>query len=292
MDPLSAAGSVAQLGSAALNAYGAAKERKMRDKAAQLAQKGVGELQGGKGYKADDALKFLGLTDQSAMEGMDPTAKGASMTALQNLVNRGSGTGLDVQSKQALSDAMGRTGAAQNAARQAVLQEYQSRGAGGSGAELGAALAGQQANYGQLAGATGAAAADAENRRLQANTLAAREGQSQQGLEQSKAQALDTLQRFNVGAKQNTLGLEQSYRQGAAGAYQGAANTMAGMAPQAGAPYATGGKALQSAVGPVNTLMGMIPSGGGQNAEPQGSSWGEGWGSGKAKEDPTAGGTW
>jgi hypothetical protein len=235
---------VSGLASTVAGAVGAAKERKMRKKAAELAQKGVGELQGGKGYSADKALEFLGLTNQSAYDSMDPESKGYSMDALKNLVARGSGSGLDVQSKQALSEAIGRSGAAQNAARQAVMQEYQQRGQSGGGQELLGMLTGQQQNYGNLAGATGQAAAAAEQRRLEANVLASRAGQQQQQLEQQKASALDALQRFNVGARQNTLGLEKDYRQGAAGAYQGAANTLAGLAPGAARPAQNMGNAI------------------------------------------------
>jgi hypothetical protein len=260
MDPISAGISAGSgLVSAGLNAYGAAQERKMREKAAALAQKGVEELKGGKGYNADQALQFLGLTDKSQFDAMDPAAKQASMTALNALVERGAGSGLDVQSKNALSQATARSGAAQNAARQAVMQEYANRGTTGSGAELAGLLGGQQAAYGQMAGATGDAAAAAEQRRLEANVLASRAGEGQQGIEQQTAQAKDALQRFNVGAKQNTLGLEKDYRQGAAGTYTSAANTMAGLAPTAGAPYAAAGKAVAGGANAVQGLMDLIP---------------------------------
>ena len=266
MDPYSAAiGAVSQLGSTALNAYGASKERKMRQKAAELAQKGVGELKGGKGYNSADALQFLGLTDKSQYENMDPAAKQASMTALQNLVERGSGSGLDIQSRQALSEAMARSGASQNAARQAVMQEYANRGTSGSGAELAGLLSGQQASYGQMAGATGQAAAAAEQRRLEANVLASRAGQQQQQLEQQKAAAQDALQRFNVGAKQNTLGLEQQYRQGAAGAYAGAGNTLAGLSSQVATPYAAMGQQVSNAGQAIAGWMNPSTQYGGNN---------------------------
>jgi hypothetical protein len=293
MDPYTAAASaVAQLGSSAINAYGASKERKMREKAAALAQKGATEFKGGKGYDPTQALSFLGLTDKSQYENMDPTAKGASMSALEQLVKRGSGSGLDIQSRQALSEGIAKTGAAQNAARQAIMQEYANKGTPGGGNELAAQLMGQQANYSNLAGATGAAAAAAEQRRLEANVLASRAGQQQQQLEQQKAAAQDTLQRFNVGARQNTLDLEKQYRQGAAGSYGQAANTMAGMANQVATPYAAMGQQVSNigqAISPVMKLFGNTPV---DNSAPQGSSWGSGWGSGKPVKDPTTEGTW
>jgi hypothetical protein len=262
MDPYSAAATaVAQLGSAAINAYGASKQRKLQKQAAALTQKGVGELQGGKGYNADKALEFLGLTDKSNYENMDPEARGYSMDALKNLIDRGSGTGLDVQSKQALSEATSRSGAARNAAMKAIMQDYQQRGQAGSGAELASQLSGAQGDYSSLATATGQAAAAAEQRRLEANVLASRAGQQQQQLEQQKAAAQDALQRFNVGARQNTLGLEQQYRQGAAGQYATAGGQMAGLARDAQVPYASGAKQLQSGVEAATGLAKLFGGG-------------------------------
>jgi hypothetical protein len=238
MDPITVG---AGLASTALNLYGSNKERKMRERAAKLAEMGVSELKGGKGYNADTALDFLGLTDRSNYDSMDPRSKEASMTALEALVKRGSGSGLDIQSRQALSEANARAGGATEAARRAVMQDFMQRGQSGGGAELAGMLAAQQGNYGQLGASTGAAAAAAEQRRLEANVLASRAGQQQQQLEQQTAAAKDTLQRFNVGARQNTLDLENRYRQGAAGSYDTAARTLGGMAPQAGKPYSAMG---------------------------------------------------
>lgn len=247
MDPYSGAiGAASGLIGTIGGLFGASSERKMRKRAAAMAESAAKEMRGGTGYNLKDSLAALGLTDRSAYQGMDNEAKGYSMDALRNLIQRGSGSGLDVQSRQALSEAMARSGAAQNAARQAVMQEYAQRGQAGGGQELAAQLAGQQANYGQMAQATGQAAAAAEQRRLEANVLASRAGQQQQQLEQQKAAALDALQRFNVGARQNALELERQYRGGASGALTQGANIMGGMATQASAPSRAMGEGLGS----------------------------------------------
>ena len=255
MDPISAGvGAVGNIFSGVMGAIGSAKQRKLQKEAAELAKQGVTELQGGTGYDPNKALEFLGLTDKSAYEDQDPVARAQSMEALDRLVQRGSGSGLDIQSRDALAQAAARSGGAQHAARQAILQEYLNKGGEASGGTLGAMLQSQQANYGDLATQTGAASAAAEQRRLEANVLAARAGQGQQGIDQAKAAAIDALRRFNVGAKQGTLGLEADYRKGAAEQYQGAGRTMAGLAPTAAQPYSQIGTAGQSVANAAQSL--------------------------------------
>lgn len=288
MDPISgiiggASGLISGIG----GLFSAGAERKQRRQAAELAQKGVAELQGGLGYDPAKALEFLGLTNKSAYDSMDPASKAASMEALAQLVKRGAGTGLDIQSKQALSSAIARTGAAQNAARQAVLQEMMARGGANQGDALAGMLSGVQGNYGNLAEATGQASAAAEQRRLEANVLASRAGQQQQQLEQQKAAALDALQRFNVGARQNTLDLERQYRQGAAGQYLGAGQVMAGMAPSAGKPIQSGADALAGLLG-KGYQAGQAAGwwgGGSQGGDTTGYDFNQGYGGGSQSPD-------
>jgi hypothetical protein len=273
MDPYSAA---AGLANTALNLYGAHKQRKQQEKASKLIMQGVADLKGGKGYNADQALRFLGLTDKSAYADMDPASKQATMQALKQLVTRGSGSGLDVQSKVALDQAMRRSGAAQNAARQAIISEYANRGAGG-GAELAAQMQGLQQNYGNTAEATGAAAAAAEQRRLEANVLASRAGQQQQQLEQQTAAAYDALRRFNVGAKQNVLDLEKQYRMGAMSGSTAAGQALYGGAANVGRPYSTAGALLQNSVAPMVKGFATGDWGGGGGG---GGGYGGGYGGG------------
>ena len=281
MDPISAGlGAVSNIASGVFGAISSAKQRQLQREAAELAQKGVGELQGGTGYDPNKALEFLGLTDKSAYENQDPRVRDQSLEALNQLVKRGSGSGLDIQSKQALSEASARSGGAQRAARGAILQEYLNKGGEASGGTLAAMLGGQQAAYGENAAASGAASAAAEQRRLEANVLASRAGQGQQGIDQAKAAAIDALRRFNVGAKQGTLGLEQTYRQGAANVYDSAGKTMAGLAgqpnPMAAMPGAIN-QAAQGAKGVYDMFTGGNPApsaGAGTGWEPPSGSLG------------------
>jgi len=203
-----------------------------RKKAAKAWDDYIGQAKGMTSLDPTKSLDFLNLQDKSALESMDPAAKNASMEALGQLVKRGAGSGLDVQSREALQQGMRQSGAAARAARQSVLQDYQARGTGGSGSELAAALGGTQQSYGDLANATGQAASAAEQRRLEANVLASRAGQQQQQLGQQQAQATDALRRFNSGARQNVLGQQQTAMQQLGTGYAGKANTLAGTAQQ------------------------------------------------------------
>jgi len=181
----------------------------------------------------DKAKAFLELPQDTAYDKMDPRAEQASNTAIDRLVETGGGSGLDTQSRVAMQQGMGQSGAAARAAREAVMSSYRRGGTGGSAQEMGAALMGNQQGYSDLAAAGGQAAAGAQQRRLEANTLASRAAQQQQQLLQQKAQARDALNRFNVTARQNVLGQQQSamstYGQGVSGkanAYGGFANNV------------------------------------------------------------------
>ena len=222
-----AIGGVTNLASSVISGIMGNKQRK---KAAGAWDDYIKQAKGQMSLDPTKSLEFLGLQDKSALESMDPAAKNASMEALGQLVKRGAGSGLDVQSREALQQGMRQSGAAARAARQSVLQDYQARGTGGSGAELAAALGGSQQAYGDLANATGQASAAAEQRRLEANVLASRAGQQQQQLGQQQAQATDALRRFNAGARQNVLGQQQSAMQNMATGYGGKSSALAGTA--------------------------------------------------------------
>lgn len=159
------------------------------------------------------ALAFLGLTNRSAVEDLDPLAREQSMEATKRLLDRGAGTGLDIQGKTALAEANRQAGGQARAARQAILQEYANRGQVGSGGQMLGDLMGSQAAFEGAAASGGQAAAAAEQRRLEANLLAGRQAQGQQGVDQAKAAAIDTLRRFNVGAKQGVISGETAANQ-------------------------------------------------------------------------------
>jgi hypothetical protein len=185
--------------------FGESEAKKQRQKAEQRLDEAFGQAKNQYALDPTKSLDFLGLTNRSAYQDMNPYARNVSNEALGQLLKRGSGTGLDIQSREALQQGIGQAGGAARAARQAVLQDYQQKGTGGSSAELAAALGGTQQVYGDLANASGQAAAAAEQRRLEANVLASRAGQQQQAVDQNTAAAQDALRRFNVGARQNTL---------------------------------------------------------------------------------------
>jgi hypothetical protein len=169
----------------------------------------------------EKALAFLKLSDRSAMEDMDPTSKGYGLEATRRLLERGAGTGLDTQGKVALAEANQRAGGQARAARQAIIQEYANRGQVGSGAQMAGDLAGSQAAYEAAAASGGQAAAAAEERRLNANYMAGQQAQGQQGLEQARAQAIDALRKFNVGARQNVVAGQSNAIQGYGQGVQG-----------------------------------------------------------------------
>lgn len=157
------------------------------------------------GMDPQKALQFLGLSDRSAYDNLPGDMRDMSVEATRRMLERGSGTGLDTQSRVALSEANRAAGGQARAARQAVLAEYQNRGTAGAPAELAAQMMGAQQAYEGSAASGGTAAAAAEQRRLEANLLGSRSAQSQQGIDQAKAAALDALYRFNTQAKQGTI---------------------------------------------------------------------------------------
>lgn len=239
-----------------------------REKAAQAWNDYINQAKGQMSLDPQKALEFLQLTNRSAYQDMDPAAQNASMAAINQLVKRGSGTGLDVQSREALRQGIGQAGGAARAAREAALQSYQMRGTGGSGAELAAALGGTQQAYGDLANATGQASAAAEQRRLEANVLASRAGQQQQQLNQQQAAAMDALRRFNVGARQDTLTNQMAAMRNLGTGYGGLAGVYAGQA-----------QPTQSAWGNVGNMVGGFAKGmfnGGGNPSQTVNSWGNG----------------
>jgi hypothetical protein len=219
----------------------AAEDRHWRNKATGAWDDYINQAKQQYALDPNKAESFLGLTDRSAYQDMDPGARNQANIATQRLLDTGGGSGLDTQSRVALQQAMGQSGAASRAAREAVMQQFQQRGTSGSGADLAATLAGNQQGYGELAAAGGQAAAAAQQRRLEANTLASRAAQQQQQLEQQKASALDTLKRFNVGARQGVLSAQQGAVQTLGQGYSGQANAYGGFANNmnsAGNPWA------------------------------------------------------
>lgn len=99
---------------------------------------------------------------------LDPQTRQAQLRALAQLQEIAAAGGMDAQARAQQAEAMGAAAQANRAQQGAILQNFASRGMGGSNAELGARLAAQQAS-GQANTQAGLAAnAGAQQRALQA----------------------------------------------------------------------------------------------------------------------------
>jgi len=97
----------------------------------------------------------------------DPEARNRQMTALNLLSQRASG-GLNPEDRQKLNEIRTQAAREQNAKQQQIIQNYQMRGMGGSGAELAAAIAAEQSGANQASQQGDQVAAMASQNALQA----------------------------------------------------------------------------------------------------------------------------
>lgn len=150
------------------------------------------------------------LTQQvSQLQGWEesPELKSAQREALESLRQQGR-TGLTMEDRAALSDIQRRINAEQRGAQGAILQNMQSRGMLGSGAELAARLSAAQGGA-ELASQQGMdIASQAQQRALQALAQSGSLAGSQQQAEFQRAaaiaQAADAINRFNTENQQAT----------------------------------------------------------------------------------------
>jgi len=148
------------------------------------------------------------LLERSAMEGIstDPRLKDAQMAALQGLQEIVDGEGLTARDKANLARIQTEVGSQAKGAREAILQNAQQRGVGGSGLELMAQLEAQQsaATRGSQMGLE--TAAMAQERALQAlqqaGTLGGQLRTQEFGEQSDVAKAKDAIARFNQDASQ------------------------------------------------------------------------------------------
>ncbi len=139
----------------------------------------------------------------SKVEGIteDPALKEKQMSALNLLSQRASG-GLNPEDRAKFAELQEQVSRDNNARQQAIVQQYQQRGMGGSGAELAAALSNQQSGSNQAAKAGMDVAATASQNALQAALQSGQLGgqiRSQDfSVNQAKASAADEMNRFNV----------------------------------------------------------------------------------------------
>lgn len=214
------------LGSLATGIFGAVQSSNQRADALREVQQAVSEYTN-LGLPPDlsqqlalQSLKSQGILDPQLEQQIkqDPSllanyqpnqqATQAQQVALQSMIQRGQG-GLTPSDMAAYNQLLGQNQQAVEGQRKALLQNFASRGQGGSGAELAAALSGQQQADQGLYNQGLQIAGQANQNALQAMSQAGQLGgqlQSQDWqMEQQKAAAQDAINRFNA---QNALGVQ------------------------------------------------------------------------------------
>lgn len=131
----------------------------------------------------------------------DQTGRNAQLNALQQMQQVGA-TGLRPEDMAALNQIRQQVAQDTEAKRQQIIQNYQQRGMGGSGAELAAQLQGSQAGSNQASQQGDQVAAQASQRALQALQASGAMGGQLQGadtaLAAGKAQAADAFKQFDT----------------------------------------------------------------------------------------------
>lgn len=146
---------------------------KMKIKLASLVQQGVLSTE-----MADNLLQ-----QATAYNQMDPTAR----NALEGVV---SAEGLDPQARAVLQQVQQEQGAVDRGAREAIMQDAAARGVAGSGLEMANRMNAQQGNATMAANRGFQAAAEANQRRMEAV-------QGLASMDQQKAAAQDAINQFN-----------------------------------------------------------------------------------------------
>lgn len=147
----------------------------------------------------------------SAMDSVntDPRLKQAQLNALSQLGEIGQ-NGMTLQDQSNLQKIQTQVGQQDRGAREAILQNNARRGTSGSGFELAAQLASQQASGDRAAQAGLDVAAQAQSRALEAilkgGDLSGSMRSQDFGEQSAKAQAQDAISRFNAQNSQNVQG--------------------------------------------------------------------------------------
>lgn len=133
----------------------------------------------------------------------DPQFKEAQMNALSGLQDYASEGGLNAQARGRLHDIAKDEGVRERGAREAIMQNANARGVGGSGLEFLSQLKNQQESAGRQSDRDTQVAADAEMRALDALVKGgsmAGDMRGQDFSEQARiAEAMDAINRFNTG---------------------------------------------------------------------------------------------
>lgn len=138
---------------------------------------------------------------------VDGKQKNSQLRALQSLEDLGYKGGLNLSDKAMYQDMLTKQQSQDRGARDAITSEMAQRGTGGSGFDLQARLAAQQASGDQASRNSLNIAAQAQQRALQAiqgaGDLATRYRSQDVNEQQSKAQAADAINRFNAANMQD-----------------------------------------------------------------------------------------
>jgi hypothetical protein len=150
-------------------------------------------------------------TDPYSGAEFDTVGKNAQMAALQQLQDIGSEGGLTASDKSKLAAIQNQEQSQARGSREAILQNAQARGMGGSGLELMAQLQNQQESVNRQSSRDMDVAAQAQERALQAIQQAGQMGgqlnQQQFGQQKSLADSRSAIEQFNAQNKQN-VGLQ------------------------------------------------------------------------------------
>lgn len=156
----------------------------------------------------DQAQAFLSQGTAFSDIEVDPRLKAAQMSALTELQDISSAEGMRAQDKALLERIFQQEAQTQKGSRDAILQNAQMRGVGGSGLELASQISNQQASASRQSQRDLEVAAMAEQRKMDALLQAGQLGGQMRGQEfgeQSQiAQAKDLVDRFNLSNQQNT----------------------------------------------------------------------------------------
>jgi len=140
----------------------------------------------------------------------NPDLRTAQMQALRKLQEVGTEGGLTAVDKAQLNDITNATNRQEQANRNALVQNFQQRGMGGSGVELAAQLAGNQASGEEASKRGFDVSAQAQQRALDAiqksGALGSQIEGQQFGQDAQKANAQDAINRFNTQNQQSILG--------------------------------------------------------------------------------------
>lgn len=167
--------------------------------------------------------------DQMAINGasvdsLDPTARNAQLAALQQMQGIATQGGMTAIDKARLQQIQEQTATQARGAREAIMQNAQARGMGGSGAELANLMQGQQSASDQAGRQAVDVNSAAQQRALQAMAQTGQLGGqiSQQDLQ--RAQAQDEIRKFNSGIRQTQFENDLQRLNGMSGVYGDLAN--------------------------------------------------------------------